>query len=64
MIERYGRFLDPLADAQISERIPRLARCAMSDLLDRSDALGVQAQLRLYRTKLYERITDQLLLFW
>jgi hypothetical protein len=34
----------------------------MQDLLDLTDALGVQALLSLHRTKIHQRITDKLLL--
>jgi len=34
----------------------------MQDLLDCTDALGVQALLSLHRTKMHERITHKLLL--
>ena len=63
MLDRCGRFLDPLAHAQLSECSPRLVRRAMQDLLDCTDALGVKAELRIQRTKINQRITDKLLLF-
>lgn len=62
MLERCGRFLDPLAHAQLSERSPCVVQGAMQDLLDRTDALRVQALLSLDRTKVHERITDKLLM--
>ena len=34
----------------------------MQDLLDLTDALGVQALLSFYRTKIHERIAEKLLL--
>jgi hypothetical protein len=62
MLERCGRFLDPLAHAQLSERSPCVVQGAMQDLLDRTDALRVQALLSLHRMKMHERITDKLLM--
>ena len=62
MLERCGRFLDPLAHAQLSERSPCVVQSAMQDLLDCTDALSVQTLLSLQRTKMHERITDKLLL--
>jgi hypothetical protein len=61
MLERCGRFLDPLARSQLPERSPRVVQGAMQDLLDRTHALDVQALLSLHRTKMHERITDELL---
>jgi len=62
MLERRGRFLDPLAHAQLSERSACVVQGAMQDLLDCTHALGVQALFSLHRTKMHERITDKLLL--
>jgi len=62
MLKRCGRFLDPLAHAQLSERSPCVVQGAMQDLLDCTHALGVQALFSLHRTKMHERITDDLLL--
>jgi len=61
-LDRYGRFLDALAHAQLSERSPCVGQGAMQDLLDFTDALSVQALLSLHRTKMHERITEKLLL--
>ncbi len=41
-IDRYGRFLDALAHAQLSERCPCVGQGAMQELLDSTDALSVQ----------------------
>jgi hypothetical protein len=60
--DRCGRFLDALAHAQLSERSPCVIQGAMQDLLDLTDALGVQALLSLFGTKMHERITEKLLL--
>jgi hypothetical protein len=54
--------LDPLAHAQISERSPRFVQGAMQDLLDRTDALSVQALFSLHRAETHERVTDKLFL--
>src|SRR5689334_22418987 len=62
MLERRGRFLDPLAHAQLSELSACVVQGAMQDLLDCTHALGVQALFSLHRTKMHERITDKLLL--
>ena len=62
MLGRCGRFLDPLAHAQLSERSPCVVQGAMQDLLYCTDAFSVQALLSLDRTKMYERVTDKLLL--
>ena len=62
--DRYGRFLDALAHAQLSKRCPCVGQGATQDLLDFTDALSVQALLSLHRTKMHERITDKLLLLW
>src|SRR5260370_39072932 len=62
LAERCWRFLDVLVDAQISECSPCVIQGAMQDLLDLTDALGVQALLSLYGTKMHERITEKLLL--
>ena len=63
MLEWCGRFFNPLAHSQLSERSPCVVQGAIQDLLDCTDALGVQALLSLHRTKMHERITDKLLLF-
>ena len=62
MLDRCGRFFDTLAHAQLSERSPCVVQGAVQDLLDFTDALGVQALLSLHRTKMHERITEKLLL--
>jgi hypothetical protein len=62
MLDRSGRLLDPLANAQLSERSPCVVHGAMQDLLDCTQTLGVQALLRLHWPKMHERITDKLLL--
>jgi hypothetical protein len=62
LLDRHGRFIDSLAEAQLSKRCPCIGQSAMQDLLDFTDALSVQALLRLHRTKMHERITDKLLL--
>ena len=62
MLDRCGRFLDPLAYAQLPERSSCLVQGAMQDLLDCTDAFSVQALLSLHRTKMHERVTDKLLL--
>ena len=63
IFKRYGRFLDPPAHAQIPKRQPCVVEGAMQDLLNCTDALCVQAQLSLHRTKTHQGITDKLLLF-
>src|SRR5580704_11616072 len=62
LLDRYGRFLDALAHAQLSERCPCVGQGAMHDLLDFTDALSVQALLSLHRTKIHERVTEELFL--
>jgi hypothetical protein len=62
MLGRRGRFLDPLAHAQLSERSPCVIHGAVQDLLDCTDALSVQPLLSLHRTQMHERVTDKLLL--
>jgi hypothetical protein len=62
LLDRYGRFLDAPAQAQLSERCPCVGQGAMQDLLDFTDALSVQALLSLHRTKIHERVTEELLL--
>ncbi len=62
MIERCGRFPDPIAHPQLSERSPCFIQGAMQNLLDCKNALSVQALLSLDRTKMHERITNKLLL--
>jgi len=54
--------LDPLAHTQISEGSPCVVQGAMQDLLDRMDALSVQALFSLHRAEPHERVTDKLLL--
>ena len=51
-----------LAHAQLSEHSPCVGQGAMQDLLDFADALSVQALLSLHRTKIHERVTEELLL--
>jgi hypothetical protein len=62
LLDRCGRFLDALAHAQLSECSPCVIQGAMQDLLDLTGALGVQALLSLHRTKIHERVTEELLL--
>src|SRR5579863_7780841 len=62
LLDRYGRFLDALAHTQLSERCPCVGQGAMQDLLDFTDALSVQALLSLHRTKIHERVTEELFL--
>src|ERR1700739_694371 len=62
LLDRYGRFLDALAYAQLSERCPCVGQGAMQGLLDFTDALSVQALLSLHRTKIHERVTEELFL--
>src|SRR5579883_1658543 len=62
VLNRYGRFLDALAHAQLSERCLCIGKGAMQDLLDFTDALSVQALLSLHRTKTHERVTEELFL--
>ena len=62
MFDRCGRFLDPPAHAQLSERSPCVVQGAMQDLLDCTDALSVQPLLSLHGTKVHERVTDLLFL--
>jgi hypothetical protein len=64
IVDRRGRFLDPLAETQIPERKSRLVEGAMENLLDGTDALEVQSLFRLDRAKMHERITDKLFLRW
>jgi hypothetical protein len=62
LLDRYGRFLDTLSHAQLSERDPCVGQSAMEELLDFTDALSVQALLSLHWTKIHERIKENLLL--
>src|ERR1700758_1632793 len=62
LLDRYGRFLDALAHAQLSKRCPCVGQGATQDLLNFTDALSVQALLSLHRTKIHERVTEKLLL--
>ena len=62
MLEKCGGFLYALAHAEFPEHSPCVVQRAMQDLLDCTDALGVQALLGLHRTNMRERITDKLLL--
>jgi hypothetical protein len=62
MLDGCGRFLDPLAYAQITQRSSCVVHGAMQDVFNCADSLSVQALLRLQRTKLHKRITDELLL--
>ena len=63
VLDRCGRFLDALANAQISERSPCLGRRAMQDILNLTYAFRVQALLSLHRTKIHKRVTEKFLLF-